>query len=135
MPRPRSASLGWWGVDEKWIGHEFVECPSALVGRAVGKERAEQRDVDVNEPFGRLVNGDVGAKRAAVGDAVQESCDDRGRQAGDRLRSAAHTGDGGGRSLTIEGLEPRLGAYGFSVSEKPVDDPVGRVAVFVDVGF
>ena len=56
-----------------------MQRPSALIGRAVGKERAEQGDVDVNEPFGRLRNGDVGAKRATIGDPIQESGDDRGR--------------------------------------------------------
>ena len=79
-----------YGVDEEGVGHELVKCASALVGRSVGEQRAEQGDVDVNEPLGRLFDGDVGAKRAAVGDALQESCHDRGRQAGDGLRAATH---------------------------------------------
>ena len=60
--------------------------------------------------------------------------DNRRSQAGDRVGTAAYTSDGGGRSLTIEDLEPRLGPDRVSVSEKAVDDPVGRVAVVVDVG-
>ncbi len=122
-------------MDEKRISHEFVERPGTLVWRAVGKERTEQRDMDVNEPFSRFRKSDVGAKRASFGDAVQEPCHHWGCEAGDRLRSATDPGDGSGRSLTIEGLEPRLGAYRFCVGEQPVDDPVGWVAVFVDLSF
>lgn len=90
--------------------------------------------MDVDEPFCRLFDTDIRAKRGAISDAFQESCDDRGRQSGDSLGPTTDAGDGGCRTLALEGLEPRFGPDGVGVTEQTVDDPIGGVAIVVNVG-
>jgi hypothetical protein len=121
-------------VSEQRVGHEFAERLGSLLGGAVGEEWAHEGDMDIDEPFRRLFDTDIWAKGGAIGDAFQESCDDRGRQSGDSLRPTSDAGDGGCRTLPLEGLEPRFGPDSAGVTEQTVDDPIGGVAIVVNVG-
>jgi len=121
-------------LDEERVGHELAQCAGPMVAGAVSKQRAQEGDVDIDEPFGCFLDGDVGTKRSSIGEALQEPRHDRGRQGCDRLWSSADPCKGGGGSLTFEDLEPRFGPYGGGVREETVDDHVGRVGVVVDVG-